>query len=561
MADTPDRTAPTSEPAAPPEDYSGRVLGDFELVRRIGVGGMGQVYLARQKSLKRQVAIKILKGELAANLTALRRFQAEAEAVANLTHAHIVQVYAIDEADGLHYMALEYVDGRNLRDFLEKKGVPDLPLALEIIRQVASALERAGELGFVHRDIKPENILLSKRGEVKVTDFGLSRCFAADAPLNLTQSGVTMGTPLYMSPEQVRGQVVDPRSDLYSFGVTCYHMLGGEPPFRAATAFDIALQHVQGTARPLSDLRPDLPRELCAIVHKMMARRPEDRHQSAREILTDLARFKDGLGPAAVLPAGITAFAPAMGNSSTSVPTVGSTQILTQPVPAGGGSWRYVIVGVLALAAAGGGAAIHWARTPGASAINPDDALADIDPAPNVLREKELKRHIADEGRAPDRVVNELLELAELYIEERRSDEALRLFDPDAIRRLGALRATGKELPRDRDQLAILSAVGRAVVLAQQDKAEQSNEEFMKLVRAYPPPAKADVPPPKAKLGGRGGQLEVFFNRPIAGLHWRRAVGEALDRNEKNLGGKVPDELRRFRVLPAKGPLAGRKGE
>src|SRR5919198_674193 len=114
MADTPDRTAPTSEPAAPPEDYSGRVLDDFELIRRIGVGGMGQVYLARQRSLKRQVAIKILKGELAANLTALQRFQAEAEAVANLTHAHIVQVYAIDEADGLHYMALEYVDGRNL---------------------------------------------------------------------------------------------------------------------------------------------------------------------------------------------------------------------------------------------------------------------------------------------------------------------------------------------------------------------------------------------------------------------------------------------------------------
>src|SRR5215207_6731216 len=116
-----DHTQPA--PEAPLEDYSGRVLGDFELVRRIGVGGMGQVYLARQKSLKRQVAIKVLRGELAANLAALRRFQAEAEAVANLTHAHIVQVYAIDEAQGLHYMALEYVDGRNLRVFFKNKGV------------------------------------------------------------------------------------------------------------------------------------------------------------------------------------------------------------------------------------------------------------------------------------------------------------------------------------------------------------------------------------------------------------------------------------------------------
>src|SRR5262249_2621091 len=186
MSQAPENTLPTGDaPLAPSEDYSGRVLGDFELVRRIGMGGMGQVYLARQKSLKRQVAIKILKGELAANVSALRRFQAEAEAVANITHANIVQVYAIDEADGLHFMALEYVDGRNLRDFLERKGLPDVPMAIEIMRQVASALERAGELGFVHRDIKPENILISKRGEVKVTDFGLSRCFGADAPLHL----------------------------------------------------------------------------------------------------------------------------------------------------------------------------------------------------------------------------------------------------------------------------------------------------------------------------------------------------------------------------------------
>jgi eukaryotic-like serine/threonine-protein kinase len=544
MADTPDHTI-ADAPAAPPEDYAGRVLGDFELIRRIGVGGMGQVYLARQKSLKRQVAIKILKGELAANQTALQRFRAEAEAVANLTHAHIVQVYAIDEAQGLHYMALEYVDGRNLRDFLEKKGIPDLPLALEIMRQVASALERAGELGFVHRDIKPENILLSKRAEVKVTDFGLSRCFAADAPLNLTQSGVTMGTPLYMSPEQVRGQPVDPRSDIYSFGVTCYHMLAGEAPFRAATAFDIALLHVQGTPRPLGDLRPDLPRELCSIIHKMMAKRPEDRYQSAREILTDLARFKDGLGPAAALPLTATAFAPALGNSSTNVPTVGPTQVLAQPVPPGG-SWRYAAVAGLALAAAGGGAAVHWARTPTSAAINPDDALADLDPAPSVLREKELKRHIADDGRQPDRVVNDLLDLTELYVEERRLEEALKLFDPVALQKLGALR-TGKEGP----QLAILSGLGRGVVLAHQDRPEESIAEFQKVVGKYPPKAKLPNP----------GRLEAFFNRPIAGLHWRRAVGEALDRDEKNLGGKVPDELRRLRLLPAKGPAAGRKGE
>src|SRR5262249_21156723 len=150
-----------------------------------------------QRSLKREVALKVLKPELAANTTALKRFQSEAESLARITHANIVQVYAIGQADGLHYMALEYVRGTNLRDYLNRKGTPELPIALSVMRQVAAALQRAGELGIVHRDIKPENILLTRKGEVKVADFGLSRCFLPDAqPLNLTQSGVTMGTPL-----------------------------------------------------------------------------------------------------------------------------------------------------------------------------------------------------------------------------------------------------------------------------------------------------------------------------------------------------------------------------
>jgi eukaryotic-like serine/threonine-protein kinase len=561
MPDTPEPTHDnTSAPAveAPPDDLSGRVLGDFELVRRIGVGGMGQVYLARQKSLKRQVAIKILRAELAANTMALKRFQAEAEAVANITHAHIVQVYAIGAADGLHYMALEYVDGRNLRDFLEKKGVPELPMALEVMRQVASALERAGELGFVHRDIKPENILLSKKGEVKVTDFGLSRCFGTDAPLNLTQSGVTMGTPLYMSPEQVRGHAVDPRSDIYSFGVTCYHMLAGEPPFRGATAFDVALQHVQGEAQPLAALRPDLPPELCAIVHKMMARRPEDRYQSAREVLNDLARLREGaaLGSGTML-AGSGVFAPAFGNSSTHVPALGPTQALTQPMPMRGASWRYVVVGVLAVAAAAGGAALNWARTPPAAAINPDDALADIDPAPAVLRERELKRKIHDRDVMTEVKIDSLLELAELLIADHRSEEALRLFDQAEVRKLWPVEPTGRDA--NREQMAILSGLGRGIVLAHQDRAEESNREFMRLVQTYPPPLVKDVSPkakdvPPKKQANRG-QLEQFFFRNTGGANWKRAVGEALDRNAKNLSAKMPDELKRLRMLPAKGSL------
>jgi eukaryotic-like serine/threonine-protein kinase len=559
MADTPDRTQPAAESA--PQDYSGRVLDDFELVRRIGVGGMGQVYLARQRSLKRQVAIKILKGELAANETNLKRFQAEAEAVANLTHAHIVQVYAIGQDQGLHYMALEFVDGRNLKDFLEKKGVPELPFALEIMRQVASALERAGELGFVHRDIKPENILLSKKGEVKVTDFGLSRCFATDAPLHLTQSGVTMGTPLYMSPEQVRGQPVDPRSDIYSFGVTCYHMLAGEPPFRGSTAFDVALQHVQGEARPLGSIRPDLPPELVAIVHKMMARRPEDRYQSAREILNDLARLKDGSGlPAATMGASI--FVPAVGNSGTHAPALGQTSLMTQTVPAAPGVGRYALVGVLALTAAAGGAALHWAQSSPPPVIKPEDALADVDPPPSALRESELKRQIHDKNVKFVVVVDDLLELADLRIKDRRFDEAMRLFDPEVVRKLAPVEAEPKE-PRDREQVNILCGLGRGIVLAYQDRPDESNAEFRKVIETYPPSTlrkdmpKKDPVMPKGPRIAPAGLLEQFFARSVAGANWKRAVGEALDRNEKNLGGQLPDDLKRLRMLPAKSPARG----
>src|SRR3954466_790874 len=214
---------PDIQPHAPPQpDLTGRTLGDFHILRKIGSGGMGQVYLARQLSLKREVALKLLRGELNANPTALARFQAEAQAVAKLNHPNIVHIHQIGESDGLRYMVLEFVDGRNLREYLARKGPPDLPITLSVMRQVSLALQKAHEQGIVHRDIKPENILVTRRVEVKVTDFGLSRYFAGEpVPTHLTQSGVTLGTPLYMSPEQVQGKTVDHRSDVYSLGVTC----------------------------------------------------------------------------------------------------------------------------------------------------------------------------------------------------------------------------------------------------------------------------------------------------------------------------------------------------
>jgi serine/threonine-protein kinase len=269
-------------------DLSGRQIGDYRLLRRLGRGGMADVYLAEQQSLRRQIAFKVLKRELAKDDTYVRRFHMEAQAAAALVHANIVQIHEVGCADGVHYIAQEYVAGQNLRDVVSRRGALGVTMAVSVLRQTASALTKAAEQGIIHRDIKPENIMLTPGGEVKVADFGLARVISNGASLNLTQTGMTLGTPLYMSPEQVEGRPLDPRSDIYSLGVTCYHMLAGEPPFRGETALSVAVQHVRAQPDRLENRRPDLPTGLCRIVHKMLAKKPSDRYADARELLRDL---------------------------------------------------------------------------------------------------------------------------------------------------------------------------------------------------------------------------------------------------------------------------------
>jgi serine/threonine-protein kinase len=287
MSDSPAKPKTPVEP-----DLSGRQLGDFRLLRRLGRGAMAEVYLAEQCLLKRRVALKILKPELANDTTYLKRFEREAQAAASLSHANIVQVYEVGRIDHLHYIAQEYVEGQNLREYLARSAPPDLPHALSVMRQVAAALAKAAEQGVIHRDIKPENIMLTPSGEVKVADFGLARVAREGEAADLTQIGITLGTPLYMSPEQVEGKLLDPRSDIYSFGVTCYHMLCGSPPFSGETALGVAVQHLKKEPKPLESLRPDLPPALCRTVHKMLAKAPDQRYQSARELLRELRRVQ-----------------------------------------------------------------------------------------------------------------------------------------------------------------------------------------------------------------------------------------------------------------------------
>jgi eukaryotic-like serine/threonine-protein kinase len=283
--------APPPAELAGSADLSGRQLGDFHLLRRLGRGAMAEVYLAEQGQLKRRVAVKVLKPELADDQTYLKRFEREAQAAASLVHANIVQIHEVGHVGRLHYMVQEYVQGQNLRDWLGRNGPPSLSQALSIMRQVTAALVKAAEQDVVHRDIKPENIMFTASGEVKVADFGLARA-AHQAEAELTQIGMTMGTPLYMSPEQVEGRPLDPRSDIYSFGVTCYHMFTGKPPFVGATSLAVAVQHLKTEPRLLESERPDLPPALCRAVHKMLAKDPADRWQSARELLGELCRIR-----------------------------------------------------------------------------------------------------------------------------------------------------------------------------------------------------------------------------------------------------------------------------
>jgi eukaryotic-like serine/threonine-protein kinase len=282
---------------SPEDDLSGRQLGDYRLLRRLGRGAMAVVYLAEQCSLNRQVAFKVLRSEFVDDETYVRRFQREAKAAAALVHANIVQIHEVGLIDRVYFIAQEYVEGQNLRSWIAHNEKPDLAHILSIMCQVAAALAKAGAHGIVHRDIKPENILLTRNGEVKVADFGLARVPTQGEPVELTQVGITLGTPLYMSPEQVEGRSLDPRSDVYSLGVTCYHMIAGSPPFNGQTSLSVAVQHLKKEPDPLDRFRPDLPRPLCDIVHRMLAKDPKQRYPSAGRLLQDLRRLQaDSLG-------------------------------------------------------------------------------------------------------------------------------------------------------------------------------------------------------------------------------------------------------------------------
>lgn len=274
-------------------------LGDrYELGGLLGRGGMADVRVGRDLRLGRTVAVKQLRSDLASDPTFQERFRREAQSAASLNHPAIVAVYDTGEALGKDghvapYIVMEYVEGQTLRDVMRdgRKILPER--ALDITADVLSALDYSHRSGIVHRDIKPANVMLTPAGQIKVMDFGIARAIA-DASSAMTQTAAVIGTAQYLSPEQARGETVDARSDIYSTGCLLYELLTGRPPFVGDSPVSVAYQHVREEARPPSQLNPDVSASIDAIVAKALAKRTDDRYQSAAEMRTDIERLNAG---------------------------------------------------------------------------------------------------------------------------------------------------------------------------------------------------------------------------------------------------------------------------
>jgi tRNA A-37 threonylcarbamoyl transferase component Bud32 len=324
-----------------------RVLNDrYEVDKPLGRGGMAQVFRGTDRVLGRTVAIKVLDQKHRNDAKFVTRFRREAQAAAGINHPNVVSVFDTGSEDGLHYIVMEYVDGETLDDVLAREKVLPPERVVAIAEPVARALEAAHQKGMVHRDVKPGNIMLDRSGTVKVVDFGIARAAADDT---LTQTGIVLGTAAYLSPEQAQGVAVDPRSDVYSLGCVLYEMLTGRKPFTGDSALAIAYKHVREDPTPPSQVNPDIPTELEAVVTTAMAKDPAQRFPSGGAMQEALSAAATGEMPA-MAAVGADATEPLHGSGDTAVMTTPETA--PEPSPERPSRWwlPWLVIAVILLA-------------------------------------------------------------------------------------------------------------------------------------------------------------------------------------------------------------------
>ena len=293
---TPSQAKRVRETARVGKDVAEQIPG-YKILGKLGAGAMAVVYKATQLSLNRTVAIKILPKRFSEKPDYVKRFYKEGQAAAKLNHNNIVGAFDVGEAGGYHYFVMEYVEGKTLYEDLAKNKVFDEADAIDIIAQVARALAHAHARGLVHRDVKPKNIMINSAGVVKLADMGLARA-TDDVKLAESEAGKAYGTPYYIAPEQIRGEVdIDGRADIYSLGVTLYHMITGRVPFDASTPSEVMRKHLKETLIPPDHINTTLSSGIAEVIEVMMAKRKEDRYNSAEELLTDLDAVRKGEPP------------------------------------------------------------------------------------------------------------------------------------------------------------------------------------------------------------------------------------------------------------------------
>ena len=289
-----EKISPTKTLETPTEELTtgSTFAGRYQIIEELGKGGMGKVYKAHDTEIKEKVALKLLKPEIAADKKTIERFQNELRFARKISHRNVCRMYDLNKEEGIYYITMEYVPGEDLKSTIIRIGQLPIAKTISIAKQVCEGLEEAHRLDVVHRDLKPQNIMIDKEGNARIMDFGIARSITGKG---ITRAGVMIGTPEYMSPEQVEGKEVDQRSDIYSLGVNLYEMVAGQVPFEGDTPFTIGIKQKSETPKDPKELNTQIPGDLSKVILRCMEKDKEKRYQSAGEVRSELENIEKGI--------------------------------------------------------------------------------------------------------------------------------------------------------------------------------------------------------------------------------------------------------------------------